>query len=209
MRKETIDRVFHTVDQELRQSFPDDYWKRCMYAASATKTLLEKLGKNSIVVSGDFIGFVVSPDSKTASFRGFASAENSAAHLWVECENTLLDIMPFYLPDDNENQNSMCKLAPIAWNQKERLPPAISYIVKTRYAVDFKFRGMPGYQEKITAFSDACVERMAQTRRVKPHFNWVLSDSKILSVMANIRDPWAMSLVKYENMPNPPTKPVF
>lgn len=209
MNNNILERIFYVVDLELREQFPEDYWRRCMYVAAATKFLLEALDEKPIIVSGDFICFVVSPESTSARFQGYAGDDTSTAHLWVECRDTILDLMPYYLPEDQNNSSPTCTTAPIAWRPSKKLPSGMTYIAKAKYATDVEFGGMDGLQEKINAFSEACKLRMKNTRKVKPKFKWMLRDAKSLDEMAQRGDPWAMCLAKYENMQDRPANPLL
>lgn len=207
IRKETTRRIFSVVDEQLRLSFSGDYYKRCMYAATAIKALLERNGYSPVVVSGDFVSLVVSPDSQSARFQGYGGGNSDISHLWVECEDTILDLMTTYLPLDSDKDTA--KVSPIAWRPIRTLPSAFTYDQKVQYAADFEFRGVEGIQEKTNTFIHECLRRLDQCSTINTSFDWILFDEKVLHARARRRDPWAMSLVKYETMLNKPGKEIF
>lgn len=49
-----VERVLCVVDRCLRSQFPDDYYKRCLYASFGVHRLLQAQGYSPVIVGGNF-----------------------------------------------------------------------------------------------------------------------------------------------------------
>jgi hypothetical protein len=97
----TITRTLYVVDCSLRKEFPEDFYKRCMYAAFGSTALLQDAGYEANIVGGDFLAFVVAKSEQRAGLQGFGLGTDQPSHFWVEVDNTIVDVGPHYLPEDS------------------------------------------------------------------------------------------------------------
>lgn len=88
------------VPRRLRRTFPDDYERRCIYAAAGTRHLLVASGVDARLHAGDFLALVISEDGSRAAMQGFGDGDGAEAysHYWVETPRHFVDIGPDLLP---------------------------------------------------------------------------------------------------------------
>lgn len=65
-----VERVLCVVDRCLKAQFPDDYYKRCLYASFGVHSLLQSLGHSPEVLGADFQPLWFRRISEGASFTG-------------------------------------------------------------------------------------------------------------------------------------------
>jgi hypothetical protein len=64
MHLREIEHIFALVADAVRQEFPTDYYKRCMYAALGIAALIRDRGVDARTAGGDFLAFVMSRDGR-------------------------------------------------------------------------------------------------------------------------------------------------
>ncbi|PRY04485.1 hypothetical protein B0G73_112161 [Paraburkholderia sp. BL25I1N1] len=115
-----IEHILVTVERGLRQQFPFDFHERCAYASYAIRALLKDAGTQSELVGGDFLAFVVSTDNRRAGVQGFAFGEQQCSHFWVETDDRIVDLGPFFLP--RESSYPAVSMPAVAWKMSYALP---------------------------------------------------------------------------------------
>lgn len=105
-QQDPISRSISVVDQSLRDVFPENYWKRCMYAAFGLRELLKEEGIASEIIAGDVACFVLYTQDNQPGMDGFKTETPGVpAHFWVETVNVLIDLGPYYLPRDTRRHS--------------------------------------------------------------------------------------------------------
>ena len=127
----TVTRTLYVVDRSLRKEFPEDYFKRCMYAAFGTSALLQDAGFNANIVGGDFLAFVVARFEQRAGLQGFGLGTDQPSHFWVEVDGTIIDVGPHYLPDDARFPATPMPF--VAWSSASTLPLYLRYRSHIQY----------------------------------------------------------------------------
>jgi hypothetical protein len=123
---DSITRALTVVDLSLREVFPNNYWKRCTYAAFGLNRLLSQGGIASEFVSGDILCFTLSTDGRTPLLEGYGNAAGGGpSHYWIEAEGALLDLGAHYLP--MEARRPIVPMPVIRWDAKEPLPRYLRY----------------------------------------------------------------------------------
>jgi hypothetical protein len=123
--EKAVERSFAIVGRALRQTFPDDYHRRCMYAAFGMQSLLGKLGHQATIFGGDIMGFVVSRSGDQAAMHGCGTTDEGHGHFWLHAGGRLVDIGPHYLPYEASLPSEPMPL--IAWDLSEPIPPFVRY----------------------------------------------------------------------------------
>jgi hypothetical protein len=191
-KQDPLSSTLATVDHVLRQRFPDDFDKRCMYAAFGLRALLRRTGIGSEIVGGRYTCFVVSADLQHASHQGFGTGSNDqASHYWVEAQGYLLDPGPHYLP-----LRSSFPAAPIPmvrWPLASPIPHFMRYQEQARYHQEAKLRSSQEIQDRMNQFLAACEE--ARTDVATPC--WQLKGMESLRYAAGNRDRWALGALRF------------
>ena len=196
--EKALERSFAIVDRTLRNSFPDDYHKRCMYAAFGLQALLHDLGVEAEVVGGDMLTFVVSRSGQQAGMQGFGNARDGFAHYWVEAGGYLVDIGPHYLPLGSSFPAEAVPL--IAWRRTEPLPPFLRYRTLENFGAGPVMMSDRIIEERKCAFVKLCLSRLgSQVGQPKlPH--WVLTGISSLADRGKKGDPWVLGAVRFATM---------
>ena len=160
-----VERVLCVVDRCLKGQFPDDYYKRCLYASFGVHNLLQAMGYKPTVVGGNFLAFVVSRDQRQASMQGYGSASRELSHYWIELDGTFIDLSTHYLPIGSSFP--ACKMAALLWDMGFRMPKGLRYAPEAGYASPEVAHLQPHIIQKMVPFLAACKARMAQSL-VKP-----------------------------------------
>jgi hypothetical protein len=190
-----IARTFGIVDRTLRREFPDDYDKRCMYAAFACSALLEDLGFDANIVGGDFLAFIVSTSGQRAGLQGFGEGQGQLSHFWVEIGETLIDVGPHYLPKGSSYRASPVPF--VAWSRASTLPKFLRYRVQVRYARHAALHAPSAIVDRVKDFVAQCRDRIA-TQKGQPSLpSWILVDSVSLEAAAKRGDFWARNAMRF------------
>jgi len=155
-----VERVLCVVDRCLRSTFPDDYYKRCMYASFGLHRLLQARGYSPVIVGGNFGAFVVSRDKSLASIQGYASGSGEHSHYWIELDGSIIDLGTYYLPVESSFQ--ACEMPVVFWSTSYPLPKGLIYSPSARYPSSDFSRLSPHIMEKMEPFLAACHARMAK-----------------------------------------------
>ncbi|OLU00931.1 hypothetical protein SAMN04490202_0880 [Pseudomonas reinekei] len=194
-----VERVLCVVDRCLKGQFPDDYYKRCLYASFGVHSLLRALGHSPAVVGGNFLAFVVSRDQRQASMQGYASESGEHSHYWVELDGSIIDLGTYYLPVGSSFLSS--EMPVLFWDTGYRMPKGLKYVPEARYASPEVAHLEPHIIEKMVPFLAACHARMGQPP-VKPKIGkWLVTTPSSIQRAASKGDLWARAVIRYETMP--------
>lgn len=201
----TVERATSLVLRTLKRTFPDDFDRRCFYAAAGTRHLLGSAGIDARIHAGDFCALVVSKDGSRAGLQGFGGATESLtfSHYWVETASLLVDLGPHLLP-----KGSSFPAAPIpilAWNKHEPLLSAFRYRLLERYLPDAEMRFPEDISLRMTSFLSNLSERWAR-KRSSTSVAWLLT-SENEAIRAARRDVWAAGVLRFEREVNTASLP--
>lgn len=194
-----VERVLCVVDRCLRNQFPDDYYKRCMYASFGVHRLLQALGYSPVIVGGNFGAFVVSRDQSMASIQGYASDSGEHSHYWVELESSIIDLGTYYLPVESSFQ--ACEMPVVFWSTCYPLPKGLIYNPGTRYPSSDISHLAPHVIEKMEPFLTACHARIAKPLAKPKIGKWLVTTPSSIQRAAQKGDLWARAVAQYESMP--------
>jgi len=194
----TIVRIFAVVDRALRREFPDDYDKRCMYAASATCLLLQETGHEAHIYGGDVVAFVVSKAGDRAGLQGFGGGTNQSSHFWVKTGNVIVDIGPHYLPRGSSFPAAMLPF--VAWNSAIGLPKYLRYRVKVEYDLSVQRLATPDSAMRNEEFIDNCRKRFKVLNGQPKLPGWLLTDQKSIETAAIRGDLWARNAICFSEL---------
>jgi len=197
-----VERVLCVVDRCLKGRFPDDYYKRCLYASFGVHSLLQAMGHKPTIVGGNFLAFVVSRDQRQATMQGYGSDSGEHSHYWIELDGAVIDPGTYYLPMGSSFQ--ACEMPALCWDVGYRMPKGLRYAPEARYASSEVANLQPHIIEKMVPFLAACKARMAQPL-VKPRIGkWMATSPSSIKQAAIKGDSWARALMRYELMPAEP-----
>lgn len=194
-KEDPIGQALAIVDVSLREFFPGDFYKRCMYASLGIAALLRDEGVSAHVVGGEFICTVVSRDGATMTLQGFGGSKDGLpSHFWVLAAGQQLDLGPMYL--SYEASFPAAPLPILRWPTAVKLPNFILYREHARYAGDVELLD-PVIREKNIAFLSHCrsVRDSASSRFPVP--TWQLKDSQSLHFAARRGDMWSRASVEF------------
>lgn len=193
-----VERIFCVVDRCLKSQFPDDYYKRCLYASFGIHSLLQAMGYSPAVVGGNFLAFVVSRDQRQASMQGYGSESGEHSHYWVELDGSIIDLGTHYLPVESSFLAS--EMPALFWDSAYRMPKGLRYAPEARYAAPGIAHLEPHIIEKMEPFLIACHARIRQPL-VKPKLGkWLVRSPSSIKNAAIKGDPWARAVMRYESM---------
>lgn len=186
-----IDTALAVTDYALRQVFPNDFHKRCMYAAIATATLLQEAGVEAHVVGGDFLCLMVSRNGRNMNGQGFGSSSSPApSHYWTVAKGLMIDLGPSYLV----HESSFPAVEPpiVRWRQTAPLPGFLAYRARTENAHDAPLDDR-AIQRRLEGFLSHCRALRSSGVAIATLRHWQLKDFASLKIAARARDPWAIA----------------
>lgn len=194
-REDPITRALAVTDQSLRQFFPADFHKRCMYGAFGLASLLEDAGVAAQVIGGDFLCAVVSDDGQQMSLQGFGTlGAGEPSHFWVHAHGLLIDLGPMYLP--YESSFSAPSPPMITWPLSSPLPDFIAYRERLRASHDAELADPTLDQRRADFVAHCRAANRAHIGRALPRA-WQLRDYQSLNYVAQKGDPWAVSAIEF------------
>jgi len=197
-----VERVLCVVDRCLKGQFPDDYYKRCLYASFGMHSLLQAMGHRTVVVGGNFLAFVVSRDLRQGTMQGYGSDLGGHSHFWIELDGAIIDPGTYYLPIGSSFPAS--EMPALFWDMAYRMPKGLRYVPEARYASPEVAQLEPHVIGKMMQFLAACHARHAQPL-VKPKIGkWLATSPSSIKKAAIKGDLWARALIRYESMPAEP-----
>lgn len=200
-------RLLTTVVRSLRKEFPTDFYKRCSYAAFATRALLLDAGVEGEIIGGDFVAFIVSKDGARAGMQGFGFGKEQCSHFWIVADGRLIDVGPHLLPSD-----SSYPVAPmpfVAWNMSSSLPAYLRYRPLERFPADAVMSTLPEQNDRCDRFIADCRKRAASQVAGASSPSWLLTGDAAVGAAARGRDAWAIGALRFSGMTNPGRAPVL
>ncbi|NKK74024.1 hypothetical protein GFL21_28855 [Rhizobium anhuiense] len=197
--EKAVARSFSIVDRALRRTFPDDYHKRCMYAAFGMQTLLSDFGHDASIQGGDAVTFMVSRFGHQAGMQGFANAQEGHAHYWVVAAGQLIDIGPHYLPRDSGYPAADVPL--VCWDIAAGLPPFLRYRVIEDFGPLTGLVTTNEIHERMGSFIGQCRSK-ARNQVGQPKLPmWLLTSREAVERSAAQGDVWAKGALRFASMP--------
>lgn len=190
--RDPITRSLAVVDKTLREAFPEDFDKRCMYAAFGLRQLLQAAGLTPQIVGGQFMCLVVSPDGQQATFQGFGTPNSQApepSHYWVEVGQVLVDLGPHYL--SRRSSHPAASMPFVRWSLHTNLPPFLRYQEAVRYDQNVMLAADPTITKRMKDFLDYCLQESQATTGETRLPSWQLKDMTSLQYAAQRGDAWA------------------
>lgn len=203
-----VERASALVLRCLRRAFPDDYDRRCIYAAAGLKHLLSGAGMDARLHAGDFLALVVARDGSRAGLQGFGGGDGREAysHYWVETPRRLVDLDPHLLP--RSSSFAAAPLPLICWDKGDPAPIALHYRAAQRYAPDATMRFPAPIADRMSNFLDELggrwMERSGATS--SSSWSWMLTGEGSLRLAAR-RDVWAKGVLRFEREIDPASLP--
>ena len=196
--EKAVERSLAIVDRALRQSFPDDYHKRCMYAAFGLQAMLKDLGFEPDILGGDMLAFMVSRSERQGGMQGFAGSVDGHAHYWLEVEGRLVDVGPHYLPRDADYPAATVPF--VSWSIQEPLPPFLRYRIGGNFGSKTVLLSDEIINERMDKFVAICRRKLkGQVGQPKPPY-WVLSGTASLLHHGAEGDPWVRNAMRFATM---------
>jgi hypothetical protein len=195
MHLRELEPILTTVANALRVEFPDDFHKRCMYAAWGVRSLLTDTGVRAEIIGGDFVAFVVSRDGTRAGMQGFAHSKDQCSHFWVEASGRLIDLGPYFLP--NESSYEVVQMPAVAWELSQQLPRYLRYRIQKRFGQDAPLNKDPTINARGAAFVERC-HGIAHSSNVPSKFpTWIVTGPASVEIAANRKVPWAIGATRF------------
>jgi hypothetical protein len=193
----TVKRASSIVLRALKRTFPEDFDRRCIYAAAGIKHLLTSAGIDARMCGGDFLALVVSKDGSRAMMQGFggASGELNFSHYWVETPRLLVDLGLHLLP--RGSSFPAVAMPVLAWDKAEPLYTALRYRALEIYAPDAKMSSPDDITQRMSVFLDDIEKRGLQKRNSSTFPVWLLTGESSLHREAR-RDVWASAVLRFE-----------
>lgn len=183
------------IHAALRAQFPDDYYKRCMYAAFGVATLLEDAGMAAQVAGGDFLCAVVSKCGRQMSLQGFGTTgKGEASHYWVATPQEHIDLGLAYL--SIESPFPAAALPVLRWRSVSDLPAFMAYRERMRFAADAVIEPVE-IGERMAAFIGRCRALRDSTHALDRLQGWQLRDMQSLRFAAQKKDLWARAALTF------------
>ncbi|CAN7440941.1 hypothetical protein LJR164_002870 [Phenylobacterium sp. LjRoot164] len=193
-------KLLGVVVRSLRKEFPEDFYKRCYYAAFAMRALLLDGGVEAEIVGGDVVAFIVSRDGGRASMQGFGFGAEQCSHFWVEADGRLLDVGPYLLPEDASYPVSSIPL--VAWDLATPFPAYLRYRRVQRFPADAVMSALPEQNARCDRFIAACRSRAASHIAGSKPLTWLLTDPNATVAAARRHDSWAIGAIGFARMTN-------
>lgn len=186
-----LESVLARVDATLRGVFPDDFDRRCMYAAFGVHDLLVAGGHAAEVAAGDFLFLTVSRDQLLMEGFGTADLAGPPSHFWVEADGFRVDLGPHYLAHRTRLPGATAA-PPLCWKRGTPLPHFARYRERERVqalAVD------DAVAERLQRFRAACLEATAPA--IGPPWAWLLRSPGSVTAAVRQGDLWAAGAQAY------------
>lgn len=190
-------RALRVVDKALRDFFPNDYFKRCMYAAFGIRDVLRARGIAAEIVGGDFKCFMLSRDRQGHAMDGFGGSKQGGlpSHFWLECEGFLLDLGPHYLP--KKSKHPFVAAPAVRWRLRASLPNFIQYQPTQRYGRKTVLASTNEVNARMAVFVELCCKLDRSTKPLPSRWDWELTDMASVESAASRGDRWAQGAIRY------------
>lgn len=193
-----IERTLAIVETALHVTFPNDFFRRCAFAAFALSALLDDAGVGATLVGGRFGALVMTPDRQRLALQGFESGPGPFPHVWVETQDLLIDLGPYLLPFGSAYP--VVPMPALAWDMAAPLPAALRYKADKVLPAGAKFSPDRRVSAQCDAFVERCRADLRQPPRLVRLATWVLTDYGSLRAAVDRRDPWALGAGRFERI---------
>jgi hypothetical protein len=188
---ERLARILAVVFHCLRESFPDDFYRRCAFAARAIRELLLRDGVESHAVGGRFTALAVGRFDARYALQGFQGGPEPYPHLWVETEHRLIDLGPHLLPFGSPFP--LVPMPALAWNKGDPLPAALAYEQIDVIADHAPFSVSDEVSAQARSFVDCCLDMMAASP-----LTFLLTGARALTEAEQAGDAWARAVARFQ-----------
>ncbi|HYZ48529.1 MAG TPA: hypothetical protein VE567_06505, partial [Sphingomonas sp.] len=193
---EQIEHVLAVVEACLCETFPQDFFRRCAFAAFGLRALLQDAGIDAVLVGGQFAALVVTPEDGRLALQGFKSGPDLYPHLWVEAADRLIDLGPYLLAFGSDYP--VVPMPFLAWSMSAPLPGGLRYKAQRRLPAGHPMSNDSAVNRQCDAFVDRCLE-LAIARDQRPRLpGWIATDYATLLAAAGRDDPWARGAMHFE-----------
>ena len=193
-----IERVLAIVETRLCEAFPDDFYRRCPFAAFGIRALLRDADIDAVLVGGQFAAFVMTPDQGRLAVQGFKSGHEPHPHYWVEAEDRLIDLGPHLLAFGSDYP--IVRMPVLAWDMTAPLPSSFRYKAQQRYPADSRMSIDPKLCAQADAFVGSCREMAADPAGAPKLPTWLATSYASLLAAVERDDPWACGARRFEQM---------
>lgn len=206
MHMRQLEHLLAVVEQTLRTSFPDDFYKRCTYATVGLVALLRDAGEVAAAMGGDFVAFILSTDGQTPSIKGFKASDGTqpCSHFWVETPTRRIDLGTYFLPFDASTPS--VAMPALAWDTASGPTNYLRYRALGRFE-EGKEMADPAIATKAEAFVAACRARVAECGTLLEFPTWVATGRPSVSKAAKQGDLWAIGAEKFDKWVDPARLP--
>jgi hypothetical protein len=200
LNQDPITRNLAIVDQTLREVFPDDFDKRCMYTVFGLRYLLTEAGLSPQIVGGDFLCLMLSTDNRKTTLQGFGGGTVGPSHFWIEANGILIDLGACYLP--RGSSYAAVPTPVIRWPLSIPLPHFLRYQAHIRYHYDVALHSDVTITQRMDEFLERCrIRSQTETRQLKLP-SWELTGHASLKSAAQKGSIWARTaIVFHQRMP--------
>jgi hypothetical protein len=201
MHLRELEPILTTVAAALQAEFPDDFHKRCAYAAWGVRSLLFDAGIQAEIVGGDFVAFVVSRDGTRAGMHGFAHSADQCSHFWVEASGRLIDLGPYFLP--RESSFDVAPMPAVAWELSHPLPRFLRYRIQERFDQKALMNRDPAINARCAAFIERCRDMVHSSDALLKFPTWIVTGPSSVEIEANRKTPWAIGAMQFAMRSDP------
>lgn len=195
-RANAVEHVLAVVCTCLRETFPDDFYRRCAYSAFAISNLLRDEGMDAAIVGGQFAALVVAADGSRMAIQGFLDGPEPFPHLWVEAENRLIDPGPYLLAFGSEYP--VLPMPMLVWDMRAPLPSAFQYKIRESLAGTSPMSPDPAVRAQSNDFVGKCRARAADPALAPALDTWIVVDDASLHGALERGDLWASAARSFE-----------
>lgn len=194
-RLDAIGRVLAIVAHCLRETFPDDFYRRCAFCTFASRALLQDFGIEATIVGGQFAALVLAADGSRIALQGFDGGTEPFPHLWVEAEGRLVDLGPWLLGFGSGYE--VLPMPALAWNLGAPLPSALRYRARARLTEISRISPDPAVCAQADDFVAQCRALAADAARIPDLETWLATDEIALQNAALRGDGWAREASRF------------
>lgn len=193
-----IDAILAIVEACLCDSFPNDFFRRCAFAAFGVRALLQDLGIDAVIVGGQFAALVITPDQARIAVQGFRSGRELFPHFWVEAADRLIDLGPYLLPFGSDYP--VLPMPAVSWDMSAPLPESIRYRARRRLPPSNQMSTDSAINAQCDAFVAQC-RAMAASGAPPPRFpTWIATNYASLLAAVDRGDHWALGAKRFEQL---------
>ena len=193
-----IEWMLAIVEACLCEFFPQDFFRRCAFAAFGMRALLHDVGVDAVIVGGQFAALVVTPDRARMAVQGFGSGTELYPHIWAEAGDRLIDLGPHLLAFGSDY--AVAPMPVVAWDMSAPLPAAIRYRAQRRLDADSPLSIDAAVNAQCDRFVAECRNRAATGSNRPALPTWIASNYASLLAAVERNDPWASSAKRFEQM---------